>query len=199
MIRKGIKTDAPALAVLHMDMINKGFLVKLGFGFMKVLYQFLLQKEIVFVSSEHGTVNGFVSCTMQSKGIIKRFVLHSPHVIFLLLFVIFRKPSLIKPVFETSKAPEKTAGYSATGVEIPEVELLSICVAHKAQRSGTAALLLGALEDELKRSKVKRYKVIAGEQLVIANNFYLAKKFVLSKNVKIHEESVSNILIKEIE
>lgn len=188
--------DAQAIALLHRQTINQGFLAKLGIPFLQSLYKFLIRKELVLAYCENNNTLGFVSCALSSKGIMKRFLRSSPVGIFQLLFALFKKPSLITPLWETFRAP--SLSNASTDEHIPETELLSICVSPQAQQGGIGGKLVNELEKELKNRKITRYKVIAGAKLNGANRFYIKNGFQLSKQITIHGKDLSNVYIKEI-
>lgn len=200
MIKEAQSQDSPQTALLHYQTINEGFLPKLGLGFLESLYIFLIRKELVMVYKEKNQVLGFVSCALSSKSIMKRFLFSSPAGIIKILFALLKKPVLVKPLFETFRAPEKshTNNDSITNSQIPETELLSISVSPLAQKGGIGSQLVQALEEELSKKGIFRYKVIAGEKLQGANRFYKKNGFKLVKQIVIHGNDISNVYIKEI-
>ena len=141
---------------------------------------------------------GFVSCALSSQGIMKRFLFSSPDGILKLMLVILKNPKLIKPLLETYKAPILSFSNSLAENQIPKTELLSISVSPQAQKAGIGTQLLQALEGELIKKDIFSYKVIAGEKLEGANKFYLKNGFVLTKQINIHGNDVSNVYVKEI-
>jgi GNAT superfamily N-acetyltransferase len=198
MTERPVKSDADILALLHKENINQGFLSSLGEPFLRSLYIYLIKKELVIISRDGNIIMGFVSYSYESSGIIKRFIISRPQVIFTILFSLIKRPSLIRSVFETMKAPGKSNGQLQLNEILPTGELLSITVDPKYQNSGTGTILLNALESELKRSGIKSYKVIAGECLAGANRFYQKKGFCQVGTINIHGESLSNLYIKNI-
>jgi len=188
--------DARAIAQLHHQTINDGFLPKLGIPFLQSLYKFLIKKELVLAFRENKKILGFVSCAISSKGIMKRFLFSSPIGIIQLLIAIVRKPSLIIPLWETFRAP--SLSHSTNNEDIPETELLSICVSLETQQGGIGCRLINELGKELRNRKINRYKVIAGANLNGANRFYIKNGFKFSKQITIHGNDLSNVYIKEI-
>jgi len=198
MISKVNLEDSFELAQLHQQTINEGFLSKLGVGFLQSLYSFLIKKEVVLIYKEGNKVLGFVSCALSSQGIMKRFLFSSLGGIFKLILAILKNPGLIKPLFETYRAPSLSESNSVAKTEIPETELLSISVSPLAQKGGIGTQLIHALEEELKIRGRLKYKVIAGEKLESANKFYCKNGFVLAKQITIHGNDISNVYVKEI-
>ena len=183
------------IATLHKQTISEGFLSKLGLGFLKSLYKFLIKKEIVLVYQEEENVLGFVSCTLSSKNIMRRFLLYNPFIIIKIFLSIIMNPALIKPLFETYRAPSLSDSSKKNSIKLPDTELLSISVSPEAQKEGIGTKLLNALETELKNKGITQYKVIAGEKLMGANKFYRKNSFKLIKQVAIHGNDISNVYV----
>jgi ribosomal protein S18 acetylase RimI-like enzyme len=197
MIVQAKSINSADIAFLHRQTISKGFLPKLGLGFLTSLYRFLIRKELVLVYKEEEQILGFVSCALSSKGIMKRFLFSSPAGIFKLMLALLKNPKLISPLLETYRAPSLSQS-NFSEAEIPKTELLSISVSPQAQKGGIGSQLLDALEAELKSRGIDKYKVIAGEKLVGANKFYIKNGFVLARQITIHGNDVSNVYVKEI-
>lgn len=192
------RKDSIIIANLHLTTINEGFLSELGLGFLKSLYTYLIQKELVIVFKEKEQVLGFVSCALSSSGIMKRFLFASPLGILRLLVAILKNPQFIKPLMETYKAPKQSKSIPDLNIKIPETELLSISVSPLAQKGGIGTQLLQGLEDELIKRGITSYKVIAGEKLEGANKFYKKNGFVLAKQISIHGNAISNVYVKNL-
>lgn len=197
MIEKAESEDAETLANLHYQTISDGFLPKLGVSFLKSLYSFLINTELVIVYKEENKILGFVSCTINSGGMMKRFVFSNPAGLLKLFWRLMGKPSIIIPLLETFRAPSKSKNISEKQI-LPVTELLSISVDPSAQKENIGTQLLHALEHELRSKAISKYKVIAGESLIGANKFYLKNGFVLATQITIHGDSVSNVYVKEL-
>lgn len=200
MINKAIKEDSAALAKLHHQTISEGFLSLLGISFLKSLYSFLIKNELVLVFKKENNLIGFVSCSLNTTGIMKRFLFSSPLSVFELMFILIRKPNIINSLIETLSAPSKSRYIRNENLEttLPDAELLSISVNHRFQTDGIGTKLLLELETNLKKKDIFKYKVVAGEELVGANKFYLKNGFVLATKIKIHGNKFSNVYIKEL-
>ncbi len=188
------------IASLHYRTLTGSFLAKLGIGFLKSLYTFLIKKEVVIVSIEGEVVNGFVSFSSSSAGMMKRFLVTCPVCVFKLLGILLTSPLLLKRFIETYSAPfkSKTTQSSTGKIMLPDAELLSISVDPNCQQSGVGNKLLKALEEWLLIKGIHKYKVIAGVSLEGANKFYLRNGFTFISQVIIHGNELSNIYIKEI-
>lgn len=198
MIVQANKSDSQLLAKLHLQTITQGFLSKLGIEFLQSLYTFLIRKELVMVYKENSQIKGLISCAISSRSIMKRFIFDHPLIFFLIITTLLKKPKLIKPLWETYRAPVLSKSNNELEYQIPETELLSISVNPNAQKKSIGTQLLQALEIELKKRNVFRFKVIAGEQLEGANSFYLKNGFVLIKQICIHDKNISNVYVKEL-
>jgi ribosomal protein S18 acetylase RimI-like enzyme len=198
MISKAKENNSIAIAYLHIHTINQGFLPKLGISFLQSLYRFLIAKELVLVYKEENEVRGFISCALSSQGIMKRFLVSSPAGVLKIGWAVLKNPVLLKPLWETFRAPSLSVSENKNELSIPETELLSISVSPQTQQGGIGSKLLAALEKELKNRGIARYKVIAGQKLEGANKFYRKNGFVLAKEISIHGNEVSNVYVKEI-
>lgn len=197
MIRTAIITDSAALAKLHILTLSGSFLASLGLGFLNSLYKFLINKEKVWVYEESNEIRGFVSFSQDSSGMMKRFLINCPFCLLLLMVKTIFQPILLKRFFETFQAPFKSQkGNGAIG--LPAGELLSISVSSNYQATGIGSQLIQVLEEHLQQNKIISYKVVAGEDLIGANKFYLKNNFILASRIKIHGDKLSNVYIKAI-
>lgn len=197
MISQAIKTQSRQIAEIHKNSIVDGFLSKLGVDFLTILYEFLIENQLVLVFLEEDKVLGFVSCSYSSSGLIKKFVLKKPKAIFILLKKIIQNPSFVKPILETSNSTSISAN-SFSGNELPETELLSISVVPSTIQKGIGSSLIDELEKQLLKKNIQSYKVVAGENLKNANLFYLKNGFELKNQIKIHGNEVSNVYVKKL-
>lgn len=200
MIRSALKTDSSSLARLHIATLSSSFIASLGFNFLNKLYAFLIDKEKVWVYEEDNEVMGFVSFSENSVGMMKRFLINCPWCILLLVFKTLIHPTNLKRFLETFLAPYKSKkSYNVSiCVNLPSSELLSISVNPNCQASGIGSQLLNALENYLLLNNITKYKVVAGENLVSANKFYLKNGFTQVMQIKIHGNKLSNVYIKKL-
>lgn len=197
MIRPALKTDSASLASFHAETLTTSFLAGLGLQFLSKLYAFIITKEKVWVYEEDHEVKGFISFSGNSAGMMKRFIIHCPGCLVLLVFKTITQPTLLKRFMETFRAPfqsQKTNG----SISLPSGELLSISVSPNCQASGIGSQLLKTLEDYLHQNWILSYKVVAGEELVGANKFYIKNGFALAKQIRIHGEKLSNVYVKNV-
>jgi ribosomal protein S18 acetylase RimI-like enzyme len=200
MILRADVHQAKVIASLHRQTLTGSFLAKLGIEFLESLYAFLVKTELVIVYTEEEVVKGFVSFSDNSSGMMKRFLFTCPVCVFRLLGILVSSPSILKRFIETFSAPlkSKTSKSAEGNIILPDAELLSISVDPACQQSGIGSQLLKALEEELLKKKIQKYKVIAGVSLEGANKFYLRNGFMFVSQVMIHGSELSNIYVKEI-
>lgn len=198
MVQAAEISDSGAIARLHANTLNSGFLPSLGAGFLTSLYKYLIKHEIVLVLRRDEDIGGFISCALDSGRVMKRFLFLSPMGVFRILTAILRKPAIIVPVIETWLIPSKS--HSGRGEEepLPRAELLSVCVVPEYQKEGIGTRLLEGLEQLLRERQEKKYKVITGAELKGANNFYLKNGFKLVKTINTHGKNLSNVYSKQL-
>lgn len=187
---------ASEIALFHEQGLVQGFLRKLGFSFLTSMYKYLIKHELVYVYIEEAKIKGFVSASLSTGQVMRRFVTNSPSGIINILIAVLKTPSLLKSIFETYKSSHTLS--SNPSLKLPSVELLSIVVSKNAQQSGVGSLLLLALENKLKSLGIQQYKVVAGEKLTGANRFYLKNGFEKVAQIIIHDEDISNVYVKEL-
>lgn len=197
MLRKADKYDSKGVALLHKEGIPSGFLSTLDTDLLTKLYSTIIDEGMCFVYLKEDSAAGFVSCTFNSKALYRRIVVKNMFSLMpLALRQIFRL-SFIKRSIESFMIPYRTKKVdNKINDDLPE--LLSIVISKDIQAKGIGSELLAALENELKAKNVKRYKVIAGDNLVSANKFYLKNGFVLKEKLELHKGQISNIYVKEL-
>lgn len=200
MIRPAQKADSTSLAKLHAETLTTSFLAGLGSIFLSNLYAFLIQTGKVWVYEENNEIKGFVSFSANSAGMMKRFLISCPGCILSLAIKTIVQPANLKRFMETFRAPfkSKNSQNAKDSISLPSGELLSISVSPHCQATGIGSQLVNALEDYLRQNQITNYKVVAGDELIGANKFYLKNGFVLATQIIIHGEKLSNVYIKNI-
>jgi len=187
---------AKPIALLHYQGLNQSFLRELGIPFLTSMYRFFINHELVYVYLEGEDVKGFISASLSTNKVMRRFISKSPTGIVNIIIAVLKKPQLIKSILETYKSPHTEQ--SGAPIDLPSVELLSIVVSDTARQGGVGTQLLSVLEAELQRLQVRKYKVVAGAKLIGANRFYLKNGFVKAVEIVIHGDDVSNVYVKEL-
>lgn len=183
MIRKMRLEEAENIGRIHRSALENTFLSSLGIRFLAEMYRTLAKdhKSTIFVAEENEEIAGFISAVEESSNFIKRIVLKSPVRVSLAIgFQIIKKPSIIKKIFQT-------LSYSKLcHLENADTELLAIAVVPKFQRGGIGSALFSALLQELKAKGIKKLKVLVGQELVSAQNFYKKNNFIFQRTIELY-------------
>ena len=195
MYRKAEKYDAAAIADLHREGIPTGFLSSLSPKLLASMYGVIIDEGLSFVAEENGKVIGFVSGSADSKALYKQIVKRN---VFRLIPLFAKKIfsySFFKRSLESFLIPFKTGkGDRKKKETLPE--LLSIVISKDIQAKGIGSGLVKCLEEELRKRDIGSYKVLAGDNLVSANKFYLKNGFTLYEKLELHKGQVSNVYVK---
>jgi ribosomal protein S18 acetylase RimI-like enzyme len=181
------------IAEIHKEALADDFLPSLGLRFLETFYKGVLEKRGVFgfVSIEKGKVNGFVLGTDEMGRFFKLALRANFLSLSLLLFLrIMKKPSIIKNVLATLLYPNKETG--------PKAELIVVAVDRSARGKGLGRKLVGALEREMKKRKIKKYKLTVTKRNKGANAFYKEMKFRKLSDFNLYGKDW-NLLVKELE
>lgn len=192
---------ARQIAQLHDQGLNKSFLRQLGLPFLTTMYRYFITYELVYVYLEDSQVKGFISASLSTDNLMRRFITSSPTGLLHILLAVIRRPSLLKSIYETYSSTHTFSHPSSattTTAALPAVELLSIVVSSTTRQGGIGTRLLIALETNLQRRGIEHYKVVAGSKLIGANRFYIKNGFEKVAQVKIHGEEESNVYVKRV-
>ncbi len=191
---KAIEEDSLQIAQLHKEYIPTGFLSQQSLNFLNALYLFLITHEIVYVIKEEEKVIGFVAVSLNTDELIKRFMRNNFGMLFKFSMKNLFSIDFIKKALETFTSPKKTA-LDEEDYEVSE--LLSIVINESYGGKGYGKSLLDRLEQELRSSKVKEYKVVAGSMLK-ANNFYAKNGFTKIQEIELHKGVISYLYVKTL-
>lgn len=191
---KATEQDSSQIAQLHKEFIPTGFLSQQSLNFLNALYLFLITHEIVYVIKEEEKVIGFVAVSLNTDGLFKRFLKNNFGMLFKFTMKNLFSIDFIKKALETFTSPKKTA-VDKVNCDVPE--LLSIVINESYAGKGYGKSLLDCLEQELRSSKVKEYKVVAGSMLK-ANSFYTNNGFTKIKEIELHKDTISYLYVKTL-
>lgn len=197
MIRKAKISDSKEIALLHKEGIPTGFLSSLDTKYLSLMYEIIIEDGFCFVAEENSNVIGFISGTVDSKALYKKIISKNLFKLMPLFIKNIFSLSFIRKGLNSFLIPFKTGKEEKNKEEVIP-ELLSIVISKNIQSKGIGTKLLIELESDLKQKGFTKYKVIAGDNLVSANKFYLKNGFVLSEQIELHKGQVSNIYIKEL-
>ncbi len=173
-IREMLPADAAAVARLHRDRIDIGFISSLGLTFLTVLYRGIVASGFAscVVAEDHGEVVGFVVVARDVSGLY-RAVLKSNR----WRLIVALLPSLVslrvwRRCWETLRYPSR-----GEHADLPPAELLSIAVSQTCAGGGIGKQLVQRALDEVWRQGVGDVRVAVGASLP-ANRFYQATGWV---------------------
>ena len=197
MLRKAEKYDSVAVALLHKEGIPTGFLSSLKTDLLAKMYGIIIEDGYCFVYVQDDAVCGFITCSTDSKALYKKIVRKNVFGLIPLFLKRIFSVSFIKRSLESFLIPFRTGEGEKKADEVMP-ELLSIVISKNVQAKGLGTELLIALEAELRAGNVKKYKVIAGDNLISANKFYLKSGFVVKEKLELHKGQISNVYVKEL-
>jgi len=207
-------TDGPhdrhtisAVALLHMENLDQGFLAKLGVGFLTEMYGAIdrcSSSVLLVAKDEQGNVAGFVS---GSKG-MRPIYLEMLRRFFVLPFVMM--PTLLNPVriwrigdilFYSFGKDSKFLPSSRTSeknIHLPENELLSIAVAPHARGKGVSESLYSRLVAHFRTQRETSFRIIVGEKLEPAHRFYRRMGAEVAGTIEVHKGELSKVYVQRL-
>ena len=197
-----------AVARLHVENLNQGFLATLGPAFLKEMYRAIdhsVGSVLIVERDENGEVIGFVSGAKGMARIYRR-MLRRIHVIPFLLAKQVMNPKKLRRIFEVMR-------YSSSGpqqeepsqeqmeralAELPEPELLTIAVAPQARGKGVSERLYRSLEAHFRSRGEPAFRIIVGDALAPAHNFYKKMGAVPVHQTEVHKGEGSVIYVHQV-
>jgi len=170
MIRKMTCSDSTHVAGIHYDTLAGDFLPSLGRAFLTSLYECMLNLNtgFGFVYEEDQRVIGAVVAVEDMNHFYKDMFLKSFRILTpKVIPPLFKKPLLIKQIFETL-----LFSYKMDEGRDVKAELLFLGVSEGYQRRGIGTDLVDALNREFRTRAIKRYVVRVYADNKRANNFY---------------------------
>ena len=164
------KTCYEAVARIHMESINLGFLTSLGEPFLALLYQAIDRDShsTLIVELQNDRIIGFIAGGTGMKSVIKELLKEWPKVTCALLPSIF-KLSVLRKVFDLLWL----ASHHKPIKDAPPAELLSVAVTSEFRGLGVGMRLYRALENHFRAAGHHAFCVVVGETLDLAHHFYL--------------------------
>jgi ribosomal protein S18 acetylase RimI-like enzyme len=181
-----------ALARLHEDQIDGGFLASLGTRTLALLYSRLARspRAVLFVATTGGhdpTVVGFICGSTDTGKVYKDIILRSwPQFLPRILPKLFSLGAA-KRIAETLLYPAK----KPPAPDLPKSEILNFCVSGTAQRKGVGRALFNALMTEFRRQEITACKIVTGASQVKAQRFYDALGAVRVATFEVHQGTQS--------
>lgn len=183
-----------AVALLHANYIDRGFLTSLGVPFLTLLYEAIDADEnsVLLVEEVDGVVVGYVSGAAGMGSIIKQLLWRLPRVAFALM------PSLLSPsrIYKIGEILFRP-GTDESAVDLPAEELLSIVVDPSQQGEGYAEKLFVSLCKYFATKGVSEFRIVVGIDLARAHRFYEKMGSVVADEVEVHQGERSIVYIKK--
>ena len=188
-------SDYRAIASLHCDNINQGFLATLGVPFLTLLYEAIDtdSKSVLLVERVDSSVVGFVSGTRGLGRIYKQLLLKPLRLIYSLKSCIL-SPSKMYKILEVLLI----SNGSNISADLPKQELLSIVVNPACQGGGHAENLFKALCFNFRAKGASSFSIVVGSNLDRAHAFYTKMGSIPVKEIQVHKGADSVVYVKEL-
>jgi hypothetical protein len=110
--------------------------------------RYFITHELVYIYLEDTQLKGFISASLSTDKVMRRFITSSPAGLLQILIAVIQRPYLLKSIYETYSSAHTVSQPSAAGhtAALPAVELLSIVVSSTTRQGGIGTRLLTALE-----------------------------------------------------
>lgn len=188
-------SDYRAIAILHCDYINQGFLATLGVPFLTLLYEAIDKdsESVLLVERVDCSIVGFVTGTSGLGRIYKQLLLKPLRLIYSLKSCLL-SPSKIYKIIEVLLI-NKGNNISS---DLPKQELLSIVV-NPAYRGGShAENLFKALCFYFREQGESSFKIVVGSNLDRAHAFYTKMGSIPVKKIQVHKGVNSLVYVKNL-
>jgi glycosyltransferase involved in cell wall biosynthesis/ribosomal protein S18 acetylase RimI-like enzyme len=189
-IRRGRRSDARALARLHMSEIATGFLPTLGEGFLRVLYEALTtwSDAVVLVYDDGAGPAGFVAGVADTGALYKHFIRRFGLKAGMLAIHRLVRPSVLKRAWESMRYGVGEAA------DVP-AELLSMVVAPRARGRHLSVELGTEMLERLSDGGADAVRVVVGSSNAPALGAYHRMGFVDHDHIEIHAGESSEVLL----
>ncbi len=189
-VRPARRSDARAIARLHIATMPTAFLPWLGARFLTQLHAGLIgdRAATVFVAERGGEVLGFASGVPSLGAFYRRFAFRRGVRAALAAAPRLRDASVRARAGETARYPGRRA-------DLPDAELLAIAVDERARGTGAGRALAGAVLSGLARRGADRCKAVVGADNDGANAFYAALGFERVGTIAVHDGVESTVWV----
>jgi ribosomal protein S18 acetylase RimI-like enzyme len=183
-------SDADAIAALHADSIDEGFLVVLGRPFLERLYRRVTGGDgsFVVVSDESaGMVNGFVAVAENTRQLYRDFLRHDG-----LRAGWVGAPAILRHPWKVFETLRYGVGGDST---VPGAEILSTAVASERRGKGIGRALVEAAMTELRRRGIEHAHVVTAAGNDAAHQTYMHCGFRHHATVEVHRGIAQDVLV----
>lgn len=183
-----------AVADLHTQNIDQGFLSTLGPGFLSLLYQAIDEspESALIVAYEDGAVCGFIAGTLNLKQVYRGLLRRWPALIVALA------PSLLIPtrLWRIIEILRYSRGAGANSVSLPEAELLSLAVSPSCRGRGHAESLYAGLARFFAERDQTAFRIVVGAELARAHRFYRRMGAEPRVEIAVHQGAASTVYVQ---
>lgn len=176
--------DYRAIAKLHCNHINQGFLATLGVPFLTLLYESIDKdsESVLLVERVDNSIVGFISGARGLSRIYKKLLLKPIRLIYSLKSCLL-SPSKIYKIIEVLLIIKN----SNISSDLPKHELLSIVVDPAYQGGGHAENLFKALCSHFKGEGIESFSIVVGSTLDRAHAFYRKMGSIPVRKIQVHK------------
>lgn len=184
-----------AIAYIHIENLDQGFLARLGPVFLSEMYRALDHnpETVLIAQLQNDEVIGFVSGGHNMSSVYKNMMLRI-WVWGLPLAVRLLSIKRIKRILDIIKYGQK----NGEAHDLPSYELYSIAVKPAFRGHGISSSLYEALANHFKSKDILAYKIIVGNSLLPAHRFYTKMGAKPYGEVEVHAGEKSTILIQSL-
>jgi ribosomal protein S18 acetylase RimI-like enzyme len=183
-----------AVADLHMQNIDQGFLSTLGPGFLSLLYRAIDEspESALIVAYEEGAVCGFIAGTVNLKKVYRGLLHRWP------ALVVALAPSLVIPsrLWRIVEILRYSRGAGADAVSLPEAELLSLAVSPSCRGRGHAEALYAGLVRFFADRDQAGFRIVVGAELARAHRFYRRMGAEPEAEIAVHRGPASTVYVQ---
>lgn len=186
--------EARAVAQLHADGINQGFLVRLGVPFLRQLYLGIARAEgaAVFVVRRGGEILGFCAYARHVPTVYKQVLRQRWFRLGWAALPRLLRPTMVKECLDTLRYPKKQAAS-----HLPPAEVLSIAIRADARGLGVGRGLIEAVVAQARGDGEPTIKALAGDILPAANQFYVRSGFKVAGQLTQHGRAL-NVYVRDL-
>lgn len=184
-----------AVARLHADAIDQGFLATLGVGFLSLLYRAIDESPsgILLVEEREGRLAGFVAGSEEGMGPILRRLLRHPLRLAAALLPVVAHPARLGGIVEVLRA----GGHASDTAGLPRAELLSLAVAPSHRRQRVAEALYARLRERFAARGIASFRIVVGASLLPAQRFYERMGARAAARTEVHRGNPSIIYVQQ--
>jgi ribosomal protein S18 acetylase RimI-like enzyme len=184
------------VAALHADNLQQGFLATLGIGFLAQMYRAIddAPESILLHEIRNGRVAGFVTGARGMGAIYKRMLRH-PFALGLALLPSLLRPRRVLRIVEILRYSRDTA----SNVERPAEELLSLAVDPAWRGTGVAESLYRRLEAEFRARGAASFCIVVGGALAPAHRFYRRMGAQAIAQIEVHRGEASTLYLQALD